>query len=67
MIFKSLITVLALVTLAGCASNFTSINHAEKDGSYYLTEITAGFPVVSSDLYKCEANSNTRMTCEEID
>ncbi len=67
MIFKSLIAILALVTLAGCASNFTSINKAEKDGTYYLTEVTAGFPVVSSDLYKCEAKSNFRMTCEEID
>ncbi len=64
---KILLSIIVLSALSGCASNFTSINPADKEGQYYLTEITAGFPVISSDLYLCEAKSNEKMLCEEVD
>ena len=67
MINKLIISSVCLAALSGCASNFTSITPAEKDGQYYVTEITATFPATTSELYLCEAQSNQRMTCEEID
>lgn len=56
-----------MLGLSGCASNFTSITPAETEGKYYITKFTAGFPVIYSDLYLCEAESNEKMICEEID
>ena len=64
---KILLSIIMLSFLSGCASNFTSINPGEEAGQYYLTEVTAGFPVISSELYLCEAKSNEKMVCEEVD
>jgi len=59
---KLIFALIALVC-AGCGSAYTSIRPLE-DGSYLLTENSAGFIRVSGHVYRCTGDS-AKLVCKE--
>ena len=66
-ILTSIIMVLMLLTLSGCASRYTSIEETNVKNEYIITEMHGRPFGISSEIHACKAKSDTVFECRQLD
>jgi hypothetical protein len=65
-IFTTTVIALALSTLVGCVSSYTSIEETVNENEYIVTEINQHPFGFASKVHACKAKSNTELECRTL-